>query len=320
MRIINPVVVDSDNLESMSATVAIDADKYGADWKGEWSSSYSGGYSTGDVVYKGAMLYESLTSSNTSDPATNSTGTGATWLHLGKTNPWRMFDEYVGTQTEGPDVATDVDSEIEFIINQNNVEYVAFFRLDARYITLQMLDDMDAILWQETYDLFANVEDVIDWYEYFFGDESMPKQDIMIRLPWTTYNERIKATITQTSTRAKCGNLAAGRGRFLGSTQWKPEVSILDYSRKDTDDFGRTYLKQGRYATLIRGRLVLDNELFDATKNFLERARGTANVWDFNEDGTAWDGLMVYGFYRDFKMILNSPGGSICTLDVQGLI
>lgn len=320
MRMIAPVTVDDTNLESTTATVAVDEVIYGTDWKGEWSSSYNGGYSTGDVVYKSAELYESLTSSNTSDPATSSTGTGATWLHLGKTNPWRMFDDFVNTQTIGPSVDVGVDSEITFIIEQNTIEHLAFFELDARYITVRLLDAVDTVLSEETYDLYAHVEDVIDWYEYFFGNDTLPRQATIIQLPWVTYEERIKVVITQTSAPAKCGNFSMGRGYFLGSTQWQPEVSILDYSKKDTDSFGRTYLNQGNYSTLIRARLVLDNELFDSTKFYLERNRGTALVWNFNEEDTSWDGLLIYGFYRDFRMILDSPGGSICILDVQGLI
>jgi hypothetical protein len=313
MRLIRPVTITDTNFTY--SNIPIDDDGYS-----EWASGTT--YNTGDTVYYGNYLYESVGDSNTgNDPSTTSTGTTPDWLKLGMVNKWRMFDDYTNTVTTGPapDVTTG-ESDIIVTLDEGNVEYVAFFNLDAVTILVEMLDATDTVVWSEELDLFADVEDVGDWYEYFFGDDTQPHTDAIIQLGWITYEEKVKITITNIGSESECGMCCIGRGRYLGATQYNPEVSILDYSRKSTDDFGRTFLAQGNFAKMIRSQVFVEEYAFDATRHYLQESRGLACAWDFNEEDTNYNGLLVYGFFQDFRLVIPGPNHAMCSLDIQGLI
>ena len=328
MKIMSPYTVDTSNLDSTN--IAIDSDDafYGDDWQGEWEDDYPSeagtGYAEGDVVYKGLVLYESLTGTNTDDPAVGSIAETPTWLNLGAINRWRMFDEYTNTLTTSdvPDPLDDDKATIEVVIEEDNVQTVSLFNLTGTYVDISILDDSDNELWAaETIDLWSEVEEPIDWFEYFFGDVlDQPRTDIFVDLEWATFAEKVKVEIIHYGTEAKCGLCLVGRSRFLGNTKWEPEVGILDYSRKQTDDFGRTYLQQGTLAKLLKARLVVPKYLTDATYRALAASRGTATVWNFNESTTEWDSLIVYGFFQDYRIVLHGPNYIEATLDIQGLI
>jgi hypothetical protein len=106
----------------------------------------------------------------------------------------------------------------------------------------------------------------------------------------------------------------------LGQTQWKPEVGAIDYSRKLTDEFGRTYLKKGRFAKIVRGGLIIPSGSESSVYRTLNELLGTACVWNLNEPGTEYDPLILYGFIQDFRQTLHFTTYTTCTLDLQGLI
>jgi hypothetical protein len=327
MRLIHPITIDSSNVESSTADLTPNATEYGTDWQGEWESDYPAaagtGYAEGDVVYKGVYIYESLEASNTDDPATSYTGTSASWLRIGMSNPWRMFDEYVNTHTEGPTPDANDESAITVVIEPTlPFDSIALFDLEANYIVVSLLDASDVELASTEYDLWQDVLDPADWYEYFFGDDILPANNLSVLIDDEVGWAKCSISIVNVSESepAQCGMCVCGNGRNIGATQYEPEVSLYDYSKKETDDFGRTYLAQGAFAKAIRATLYVDNDYVDSTFRRVTSVRGTAVAWDFNEDETSYSMLVTYGFVQDLRVMLRGPNHSMCSLDIQGLI
>ncbi len=280
----------------------------------EWSDD-SVSYSVGDNVkvtdsttsrVDEYECTESHTSSSDSYPPNDSTN----WLYLGASNRWKMFDDYVNTQTSNLNT-------IEVTISTSSfVDTVALFNLEA--LTVQVVCKDDTIeVFNTTYDL--SVTTINNWYDYFFEDFKY-KSDLFVTIPGLYKNLTVEITITaSTNNDAKCGHCVLGKSLELGCTTYSPTISINDYSTKSTNEFGETYLNQRTYAKTISAIISIDSVNIDRVMENLANIRSTPCVWQFNED-TFYNSLTIYGFFKDFSILLQSPLVSTCNLEIEGLI
>jgi outer membrane protein assembly factor BamB len=98
-------------------------------------------------------------------------------------------------------------------------------------------------------------------------------------------------------------------------------VGILDYSRKDTNEFGYTYLKQGNFSKRAEVEAWIYSENIDAIRRVLQDVRGLPIIVDANNsECTGYDSLKIYGFYRDFDIVIQGPTMSRISITFEGLI
>ncbi|WP_103728933.1 hypothetical protein [Novosphingobium sp. HII-3] len=107
-----------------------------------------------------------------------------------------------------------------------------------------------------------------------------------------------------------------GRTIVLGETEATPTISIVDYSRRVTDDFGVTTVVERGFARRMAVRLVVPFGQADALQRTLADLRATPAQW-VADDRFEW--LNFRGFYKDFEIDLSVPPVSYCTLTVEGL-
>lgn len=281
----------------------------------EWSASH-GTYNDGDYVKitNGTTglenEYECLvthTADSDHDPETDTTS----WLYLGASNKWALLDGFTNTQTEN-------STTIEITVaGESYIDTLALFNLAGT--SVQVVTKLSgATLSDETYNLD---EDIGDWYEYFFADFNQIT-DKLIEIPGLYATLTIEITITGAT--AKCGMLCLGRSKYLGGTEYSPKIGIEDYSAKDTNVFGETYLNQRAYSKTLSATLWLNTARIDVVQKALATVRSTAAVWQLNNtensSPTNYESLIIYGFYSDFSIILSGPVQSACNLEIEGLI
>jgi hypothetical protein len=160
---------------------------------------------------------------------------------------------------------------------------------------------------------------ITDWYEYFFG-EITPRTEIVEVLPVPYTGTLFIDFLADTEEVAACGNIIHGRSYYLGSTQFGANIGIKDYSLKETDDEGKTTIRQGYWAKKNDITLYLENSMVDSVYRRLAGLRGTPTVWLANSDMTSCQSLVVYGFYSDFSITVEGPSHSWCDLQIEGLI
>jgi hypothetical protein len=115
--------------------------------------------------------------------------------------------------------------------------------------------------------------------------------------------------------------LAIGQRQEIGKTQYEPTLGILDYSKKETNEFGYTYLKQGNFKKRAEVEAWLYNTQIDAVRRYLQSIRGIPIIVDANnEDQSNYESLVIYGFYRDFNIIIPGPSVSKINIEFEGLI
>jgi len=238
------------------------------------------------------------------------------WEEVSATDQHLMFDQYVNTKSVNTD-------SIEIELNTANADMVALFGLSGIEVDLSLWDSTDTTeYWSDTISLIYGNEfegAIADWYEYFFG-EYAAKEDVIVEIPVNVYEGILKITITaDTGVDAECGHLVVGRGFYLGASQYGASVGIKDYSRKETDDSGRTTIEQGYWAKVNDITLYVQNTMINSVYRKLVGLRGTPTAWIGNNESTSYEGLLVFGFYQNFDVTVAGPRHSWCNLQIEGL-
>ena len=250
-------------------------------------------------------IYESTADLNTGNYPPDS---ATVWTLISATNRWKMFDSFINTKTE-----SDVDFTV--VLNSGLTDNVALLEVEANSVDLIFKDDTGTILKSETINL--DVSDTPDYWEYFFNP-FIYKRNVIWEYP-KYYTSTLEITFYTANGAANCGMVVTGVKYEIGVTQYTPSIGIDDYSKKETDDWGRTYLDQGEYAKLNTYDVWIDNIDIDYVFNILTGLRATPCVYQGNNT-TSYEALIVYGFYKTFSIDIPGPVKSRISFDIEGLI
>lgn len=240
------------------------------------------------------------------------------WEDVGSTNQYKMFDEYINTQTENLE-------EIDFKLDTERADYVALFGLEGKLVELELWDSTEnTLLWSGEIDLIygsPTVAQISDWYEYFFGEFSAQK-DATSDIGVITYAGVLRIKITaETGLTAKCGNVIVGRAFDIGTTQYDAKAGMVDFSDIATDKkTGRMKVVQGPWAKRNSVKLRIENYKLDAIYKLLTTLRGVPTAWDANNSGIKYESFVVFGLFKDFDIIYSNDRRSWCELEIKGII
>lgn len=278
-----------------------------------WSSAVT--YSVSDRVYDDSTtphrIYESLLNSNNGKTPPEHPDS---WVEVGSTTRWAMLDTMVSSTT------TNLDT-ISVTLNASKVDRIALFGLVGESVRIVARNGATVI---EDTTLSLRLDDQsVSWSDYFFSDIEY-RTRLIRTIPGYYANLEIDITITAaTGTEAACGHCILGRSQFIGLTEWGAKVGIDDYSRKTINDWGETYLQQRAYADTLSIDLWIDTQTSGAEVDRLQRIlsslRATPCVWDANND-TERQALIVFGFFRDFSLVVPYATISHCSLEIEGMI
>ena len=266
-------------------------------------------YSIGDTVTAlvpvtgGTSLvhvYESLQDSNIG----NDVASVAWWLDLGPSNHHAMFDSKTGTVTE------DSESIVVTVAPNNYFDTIAIVRLEG-VTTVNIAVHLGET---ELYSVdFDTREEVTNWFDYYFGDISAIRGSLVVRPEIFYATATVTVTLTGTGT-VGCGLFMIGRSSDLGQSLFGASISIEDYSTKETDDFGNTYLLERDYADSIDVEMVLDTSQARTIKRILASYRATPALYNFNNDtGDDDESLILFGKYDDFSITMEYSTKSYCS-------
>lgn len=274
----------------------------------EWASGTT--YALGDrVIYtvSGAhSVYESVLGSNTNhNPSTDD---GTYWIYVSKTNRWKMFDNSNTSQTVKAD---DIKVDISYASRPN---CVFFSNVEAQFITVIMYDSNNNVVFEQTTKMYEDTG-VASYFSWFTNQVKRRKELFIYPLP-PLANCRISAIIDNNGEDAKCGTMLVGSAETIGLTELGASVGIQDYSVKQRNDFGdyqileRAFNKRGQF------NIFVDNNVIDRLQNTLSSVRATATLYV----GTSkYSSTQIYGFYRDFDIVIAYNNYSLVTIEIEGL-
>lgn len=245
------------------------------------------------------------------------TDVDAWWEEIGATNQYACLDAYVNTQT------TD-DETITMRLAVERVDHVALFMLAGASVTLTLYDETETTIFsQQTISLLYEasfITEISDWYEYFFGEYDYI-DTCHASLGMLAASAVLKIEITANDSGvAAVGQIVVGRLQDGGTTISAPSAAIQDYSYRQTDEQGRTTVKEGYWAKLNSVSCAVENIRFDWLYRKLAKLRATPTAWLAADDLGDWEALTVYGYYRDLEMEARTIDYSYYTLEIEGLI
>lgn len=294
MKMIRQTPVTADRLVSSS----IPESEYPA-----WSSVTI--YAAGARAIKSHRVWESTQSSNSNhDPDTAGL---SWWRDVGPTNRMAMFDGKVGT-------ASVAATSLTVTISPGRIDALALLNVQAAQAVVTMTLGSQ-VVYTKTVSLIDDAN-ITSWFQYFF--EPIRSKDYVLLTDLPVFGEAtITITLSSPGGNVSCGICIAGRTASLGRILSSPSLSINDFSRKITDDFGNTDLVQRSFSKKMGIKLIVENTEIDRVHDILSSQRAVPAVWIGSEKHSS---MLIYGFYRDFDIDIAYSKNSYCTLNIEGMI
>ena len=300
LKVIPPLSITDSNLTSST----VPETDYSA-----WSSGTT--YTIGQrvILTSTHKIYESLQNGNLNkDPATD-TSDPPFWIEVSATNRWKMFDTSNSTQT------TNTNSIVVVITPGKVINSVSLLNIEGTSVRIKMTDPTEGVVYDVTTSLNNN-GNINNWYNYFFNPIQRRTSHIATDLP-AYGTAAIEITITNTGLTAKCGVCIIGSVQYIGEgINLGASVGITDYSRKEKDTFGNYVLIQRSYSKRAKFSMAVLNEQIDALQDLLVSLRTTPCVW-IGDDNYAC--TYIYGYYKDFNIVIAYHLVSDCNIEIEGL-
>lgn len=299
MKILTPL----DITDAMLTSSTVTEDDHAA-----WSSATT--YSVGDKVIRTTGVhrrYEALTASTNKTPESNPTD----WLDLGPTNRWAMFDQKVGT-------ATTATTSMTIVLEPSRaVSAVALVGANCREATVEMSDLIDGAVYSKTIDMESDLLGA-DWWHYFFDDFNRKSMGWLADMP-SYHNPTITITLSgATGETISCGGIVVGTmQQFASAVRYGANIGIVDYSKKDVDEWGDYQVVERNYTKTAQWSFLFTRNQVDLLHRILSslRARPALYIGGETHDATA-----IYGFYKDFSIIISYSQFSECSIELEELI
>lgn len=295
VKIVKPITINSSILTSTNVS-----DNPPADWNA--GTAYA--VDAEAVVPSLHAVYVRLVAGTT---ATSPELDPVNWVYKSPSNDYAMFDGSNSTQTSN---ATSIDVTVEPGTITNTM---ALLNCDAQTIDVVMTETITGDLLDETYDM-QSPPTQSNWYAYFF-DEITYKKDLIIDLPSSSTAE-INVVINHPTT-AKCGTMLLGKAFYVGDgIQFGASVGIQDYSRKELDQFGNYNLIERNFAKRANWSIWIGANEVDNLQNLLADIRATPTLFVGSNEYTS---TAIYGFYKDFDIVIQYAENSLCNMQIEGL-
>lgn len=274
----------------------------------DWSSGTT--YALGDIRTYASKRWQSLQNTNLNHvPDVSPTW----WSDLGADNKHAMFDTQVSTSTTAVTTLSVIYAPAAII------DTVALINVVAATVQIIVRDGLAGPI---VYDKTAGIstDDVGDWYEYFFNDPLVERTQIVFYDIPPYLNAHVTLLFTNsTGETVSVAQAVAGNVFTLGGTQYGADAGIIDYSLKETDEFGTITFVERAFSKRLNATVYVNNSELNRIQNLLYNIRAKPSVWIGSDDPNYQEALVIYGFYREFSTTISYPNHSLCSLDIESL-
>jgi len=267
----------------------------------QWAVGTTYSITTRVIILSEHAVYESLVNSNVGNTPSTSP---SQWVYVGKTNAYKAIDSKVSKQTTNAETIT-------FEFQTLGATAIAFLNVECDNIKVELLESA-VVVWEELREGTQRDLVTYSWYDYFFSDFVYVNEFVFEHTyrPSATY----RITLNNPSGTCKVGVMVRGKYFFVGDTLYGASLGFNDYSKKDVDEWGETYLKVGNFSDYFKGEVLVDTPRFPNVRKILREIRGQASLF------TTEANVSIYGWVREPELVYENPVKSTITFDIQGLI
>lgn len=205
-----------------------------------------------------------------------------------------------------------IDATITPGVLQNSVALINMLGDSAR---VKVTDPTEGIVYDTTVSLVSD-SGIVDWYAYYFTSIEYTTDYIFDDLPAYSSAD-IRVQVISAGTTPVLGAMVLGSQYIIGTALHGTSAGIINYDRKTTDSFGNTQITSVGFSKRAEYDCIIETGKTAEVQNVLADTRGTAAVWIGNAD---YGATIVYGFFKDFSIILSDAVTSDCNIQVEGLI
>lgn len=261
-------------------------------------------YLVGERVIRERHIYEALTAHSGIDPLTDSS---SAWLALGAVNSWRMFDASNGSRTSA-------EGGFSVIVQPGRVcNALGLLNCRGTSVTVVVTDPVEGEVYRRTVPL-ARLG-VSSWYDYYFKPVDFRQDIVLLDLP--AYSQAQISIAIEGSGAVWCGNCILGIQRTIGEAQLGAVVGIRSFSTKGRDElFGDWTIVKRDFAKTAEFPVWLLESEADSVFRWFAEVRDEPILWigDARRERT-----ILYGFYTDHSMTIETPTASRYMLEIEGL-
>lgn len=259
-------------------------------------------YAVGLRVIFDHGIWESIRSDNTGhNPGADALSEW--WVRVGATNRWRAFDERLGGMTTGGATIT------YSIALPRTLNALCFFGLNAETVRVRIVAPGPSVIHDETVQLSAR-DDVGNMWEYVHTPFSF-RPDLVITGLSMPSGATVELTITA-GVAAQVGEIFFGNDIHIGTTLTDTSLGIVDYSRKDRDEWGGIFLVPRPVTKTVNFRFSVPTTGAARVQQIMQRITSKVCVF-YAVEGEDPFGTTVAGVLRDYDLTLttNRSFGSI---------
>jgi hypothetical protein len=275
-----------------------------------WNSGTTYSLGARVILTSTHKVYESLQNTNLNkDPVIEPNW----WIEVSPTNRWKVFDTANSTQTLNPG-GTPPTITYQLTPGQAINAIGVLNIIGGAELVITMTDPVYGEVYADTVDLSA-IPPTPDWWAFFFAQRRAPTQHVATDIP-TFPSAVLSIEMTGTADLAVGVIMIGQQQRFSLGVRQGARVGIQDYSRKETNDFGDTVLVRRPFARRANFDMLIGKAEVDPLQNFLSDVRAKPCLWIGTEE---YESTIVYGFYKNFDILIAYPEHSECSLEIEGL-
>lgn len=272
----------------------------------EWAEGTQ--YDIGQKVLRKSLhlVYQAKTKSTGKKPESSPED----WHCLGATNRWAMFDEKIGT-------ASTAKGEIRLTLRPGAMASgLALVGVTADSVQVRVTDAAQSVLFERSERLTADLREA-DWWHYFFDPISRRTSFEIFGLPAFADSAYEIILSGESGEQVACAACLLGEYMdFAPGVRPGARIGIMDYSLKKPDEWGNIEVVERAFSQTARWSFQVPGALLDRLYDLLASIRARPGLFI----GGKFAGLKVYGFYREFDIVIEYDRMVECSIDLEGLI
>lgn len=267
----------------------------------------SGTPTNASVARYGTFYYRSLVNGNIgNNPAENE---NIKWIKWAVSNKFAMLDLQAQTKS-----TYSGDMYVEFL--QNRMTTLGLGNYEAEYITIEIKDDQDNVLW--TYETYSSVNEfVTDYYSYIYEDYGY-EVDRAFKVDLPIVGHKIKITFHKSgeSDITACGFLVGGVPVSMGNTLFDVNFQFTSYAVKNFDDFGTLTITKRAVQDLVDFETSIDSKDLVSLKREVKKIYNDIVMFIVDEKTDDYENLITLGTIQDVSILLRNPVKSIMSFSI----
>jgi hypothetical protein len=234
----------------------------------------------------------------------------ATWLDIGPTNKWAMFDKKIVTTTNS-------DDGFEVVINPSgNVSAIGFFGCSGiSGIDISMKNSIGEVVYTNEIDMI-DVSTIYDHYTYYLYQLVYKDEIALVDLPPIGGAE---ITLSFAGSNVAVGAIPMGFANNIGILHADgTSTDTTDYSTQEYDAFGELTYNEKPIVNINTYAAVVSKSVNPYIQRLIRNARGRNGLWI----GDIGDGqqLLTYGRFERSPISYQYPKTIKYSFTVRGSI